>query len=40
MKHPEKYHVNPAIKAGLYNVGRSDGILTIPFYMKFPVTEY
>ena len=40
LQSPEKYHVDLAIKAGLYNVGRSDGILTIPFYMLFLLTEY
>mgnify|MGYP002677134523 FL=1 len=35
----EKYHVDSAIKAGMCNVGRSGGILTIPFYMLFLLTE-
>lgn len=35
LKHPEKYHVNRAIKLGDYNVGRSDQILTLPLYMTF-----
>lgn len=39
LKHPEKYHVDSAIKAGMYNVGRSGGILTMPFYMLFLLTE-
>lgn len=35
LKHPEKYHVNRAIKLGDYNVGRSEQILTLPLYMAF-----
>lgn len=37
--HPEKYHVNSAIKLGDYNVGRSVEILTLPLYMAFLLTE-
>lgn len=37
--HPEKYHVNSAIKLGDYNVGRSGEILTLPLYMAFLLTE-
>lgn len=42
LKHPEKYHVNQAIKLGNYNVGRSeDGkVLTLPLYMAFLLREY
>ena len=39
LKHPEKYHVNHAIKIGDYNVGREGALLTIPFYMAFLLTE-
>lgn len=35
LKHPEKYHVNSAIKLGDYYVGRSGQILTLPLYMAF-----
>lgn len=35
LQHPEKYHVNSAIKLGNYNVGRSRQILTLPLYMAF-----
>lgn len=35
LKHPEKYHVNSAIKLGDYNVGRAEQILTLPLYMAF-----
>lgn len=35
LRHPEKYHVNSAIKLGGYNVGRTDQILTLPLYMAF-----
>ena len=39
LSHPEKYHVNHAIKIGDYNVGRDGALLTIPFYMAFLLTE-
>ena len=35
LNHPEKYHVENAIKLGDYNVGRMDRILTLPAYMAF-----
>ena len=35
LKHPEKYHVQHAIKIGDYNVGREGALLTIPFYLAF-----
>lgn len=35
LRHPEKYHVNSAIKLGDYNVGRSEQMLTLPLYMAF-----
>ncbi len=35
LNHPEKYHVDSAIKLGDYNVGRSGKILTLPLYMAF-----
>ena len=40
LKHPEKYHVNSAIKLGGYNVGRDGQILTLPHYMAFLLTAY
>jgi uncharacterized protein len=40
LKHPEKYHVNSAIKLGDYNVGREGQILTLPLYMAFLLREY
>lgn len=40
LKHPEKYHVESAIKVGRYNVGRNGNILTMPFYMLFLLTDY
>ena len=40
LKHPEKYHVDQIIKLGDYNVGRSEGILTLPSYMGFLLQEY
>ena len=39
LSHPEKYHVNHAIKIGDYNVGRDGALLTIPFYMAFLLSE-
>lgn len=39
LKHPEKYHVNSAIKLGDYNVGRREQLLTLPLYMGFLLTE-
>ena len=35
LRHPEKYHVNSAVKLGDYNVGRAEQILTLPLYMAF-----
>jgi len=40
MNHPEKYHIDHAIKLGEYNVGRSGQILTLPLYMSFLLTAY
>ncbi len=40
LQHPEKYHVNAAIKLGDYNVGRSGKILTLPLYMAFLIREF
>jgi hypothetical protein len=39
LKHPDKYHVSNAIKLGDYNIGRSDGLLTLPMYMAFLLRE-
>ena len=39
LSHPEKYHVNHAVKIGDYNVGRDGALLTIPFYMAFLLSE-
>lgn len=39
MKHPEKYHVTAALKLGNYNIGRSEGLLTLPLYITFLLTE-
>lgn len=39
LSHPEKYHVNHAIKIGDYNIGRDGALLTIPFYMAFLLTD-
>lgn len=39
LSHPEKYHVESAIKFGDYNVGGKDNMLTLPMYMAFLLTE-
>ena len=39
LKNHNIYHVDSAIKLGDYNVGRSDKLLTIPFYMAFLLNE-
>ncbi len=39
LRHPEKYHVDQAIKLADLNVGRSGGVLTLPLYMAFLLTE-
>ena len=39
LKNHEVYHVDSAIKLGDYNVGRSENLLTIPFYMAFLLNE-
>ena len=40
LNHPEKYHIQQAIKLGQYNVGREGKILTLPTYMAFLLTDY
>lgn len=35
LAHPEKYHVDSAIKIGDYNIGRNGQVLTLPLYMAF-----
>ena len=35
LNHPDKYHVNAAIKLGDYNIGRTEQLLTLPLYMAF-----
>ena len=35
LSHPEKYHVNHAIKLGDLNIGSSGQFLTLPLYMTF-----
>ncbi len=39
LSHPEKYHVNQALKLGDYNVGRDGQKLTLPMYMAFLLTS-
>ena len=35
----ERYHVTNAIKLGNYNIGRNNGLLTLPMYMAFLLRE-
>ncbi|MBE6341678.1 MAG: ATP-binding protein [Bacteroidales bacterium] len=39
LAHPEKYHIEHALKVGDYNVGREGALLTLPFYMSFLLTS-
>lgn len=39
LAHPEKYHVDSVIKLADLNVGRVGGVLTLPHYMAFLLTE-
>ena len=40
LSHPEKYHVNHAIKLGDLNVGSSGQFLTLPLYMTFFLRQF
>ena len=35
LQHREKYHISQAIKVGDYNIGRMNGVLTIPHFLVF-----
>ena len=39
LNHPEKYHVEQALKLGDYNIGRTGKVLTLPLYMGFLLDE-
>ena len=39
LAHPEKYHVGHAIKLGDMNIGETGGIVTMPLYMAFLLTQ-
>ena len=39
LKNKHVYHVNRAIKLGMYNVGREEEVLTIPLYMGFLIKD-
>jgi predicted AAA+ superfamily ATPase len=39
LQHPEKYHIDSAIKLGNYNIGRTNNILTLPIYMAFLLNQ-
>lgn len=40
LKNKDVYHVDHELKLGDYNVGRDGGLLTLPMYMGFLLTEY
>lgn len=40
LNHPEKYHIDQAIKLGDYNIGRTDKMLVLPLYLAFLLKEY
>ena len=40
LAHPEKYHVDSAIKLGDYNIGLRGQQLTLPTYLAFLLSEY
>jgi len=40
LSHPEKYHVEQALKLGDYNIGRNGKVLTLPLYMGFLLDAY
>lgn len=40
LKNKEVYHVDSAIKLGDYNVGEENGILTLPLYMGFLLSNF
>ena len=40
LSHPEKYHVEQAIKFGNYNVGNTGNVLTLPLYMLMFLDQY
>ena len=39
LKHPEKYHVESAIRLADLNIGRTGEILTLPHYLAFLLTQ-
>ena len=39
LKNYDKYKVRRCIKFGEYNVGESDGILTLPYYLVFMLAD-
>lgn len=40
LNHPEKYHIDSAIKLGDYNIGQKGPLTTLPFYLAFLLREY
>ncbi len=40
LRHPEKYHVERAVKLGDYNIGKSGQMLVLPVYMAFLLREF
>lgn len=39
LRNHDKYHIDAALKLGDYNIGKRDGLLTMPMYMAFLLTE-
>lgn len=39
LRHPEKYHIDKAIKLGDYNISYQENMLTLPLYMTFFLDE-
>lgn len=40
LKNTDVYHLDSALKLGDYNIGEENGVLTLPFYLAFLLTEY
>ena len=40
LNHPEKYHIDSAIKLGDYNIGHKGPLMTLPTYLAFLLQEY
>lgn len=40
LNHPEKYHIDAAIKLGNYNIGQKGSLITLPTYLAFLLREF